>query len=1065
MDLDLFEPNNTAVGEGSQEEIHLIVSFASLLSGRGLSDCQNAEDPSCTSGVATLAAWSRQYAYEYNASATIIAPRFDYSHPFTQQHPLGWDVNRLVFQELLGWKLFLARLWFLESDDSGRNVEGLQSKELPLLISNAIASPADPWSRYVQQIHFDEESSVALMHISEDASTVELSAGILSTCKNLLDYIHRVNQQSGCISNTSPYDSYVNRTYNTSTDSRCWIPVILSDLTVYRETLLDELLTHEHPPALFVDYNGIEVTLNSGEPVKLTNGDSSMWALSYRSGSRLFPLIRLTKENGKPAFNNVMYEPQDLRDFPESAKDASYASDIGQLRVWADAASANDPVVGQSTEFPEAKTSDRLFVRCEAGECEHGNLFTDAMRWATDADFAFENGGAYNGPGWPAGDVRVSLLWETIPFANNVCEGYMSGLNLWKLTNHSVSAGTFSFANTAEGGNVIQVSGLRVTYNTLLDPAIGRLVDLKIWNATQDAFVPIERLKIYKFATNSYNCCCNDPFNEMLTTNLNIPGEVPGYDLPYLEQQATADYLSNLNETYVARLEGRLFNDTANFSNLDLSQSEDDCSQGVQYWSPSYQTCFDCPNIDNIVMIRESSDALVGVSGQMDEVLFRTTFINEEDFGLSLNIESIPAFLSCSSQNGLTPELVRFCGGTDPYIVPAGGQLNLELAANFGALQPGVVKAVVIVDVSDGGDFPGCRGSGMHVDVELQVLPTEALNQLGNIRIVGFCLAGFILCGAVGFGLWCLINRQKHSVKLMQPLFLVTLCCGIFVMGSALIPMSLDDEIVSKESASTACMAGTWLLSLGFSISFAALYAKLKRVNTIVTNAVNFRRIKVRERDVLGPMALLVVSNFIVLMTWSFVDPLRFERDSVIGQPWNTYGLCRTNDTEGVVLMSLLLFINFIALATASWEAYKARNVSKELSEASRIGMAIFSWAQIALIGFPVLFLLDPTNTVINYFMRLCIVFFSSMSLLLWIFVPLVWKNENAGGMSASTRTPAIAQSQRRNDSTIMSLSNSGRTNHKAYTMTGMRNVDGDLEEKEESSRLNSSIFPNTSNR
>jgi len=1057
MDLDLFEPDNSAIGESSEEEVHLIVSFASLLSGRRLTDCQNAEDPSCSSGVATLAAWSRHYASEYNASATIIAPRFDYFHPFTQQHPLGWDVNRLVFQELLGWKLFLARLWFLESDNTGRNVEGMQSRDLPLLISNAIASPADPWSRYVEQIHFDEETSVALIHISEDVDSGDAAAGTLSTCKNLLDYIHRVNQQSGCIPNTSPYDSYVNQTSETTSDKRCWIPVILSDLTVYRETLLDDLLSHENPPALFVDYNAVDPTLNSGEPVQLTKGDSSMWALSYRSGSRLFPLIRLTKENDKPTLKDVVYEPQDLRDFPETAKDATYVSDIEQLRVWADAASSNDPVIGQSTEFVRAKTDDRLFVRCEAGECEHGNLFTDAMRWATNADFAFENGGAYNGPGWPAGDVRVSNLWETIPFANNVCEGYISGLNIWKLTNHSVSAATFSFANTPEGGNVLQVSGLRLTYNTLLDPAVGKLVDLKIWNSTQDAFVPIERLKIYKFATNSYNCCCNDPFNDILTTNLNVPGEVPGYDLPYLEQEAVADYLSNLNETYVAELEGRLFNDTTKFVNIDLSQSEDDCSEGFQYWSPSYRTCFDCPTIENVVMVRGNSDALVGVSGQMDEMLFRTTFINEEDFGVSLAIESIPSFLACSSQNGLSPELERFCGGTDSYKVAPGGQLNLEFAANFGGLQPGVVQAVVVMDVSDGGDFPGCRGNGVNVDVELQVLPTEELNQLGNIRIVGFCLAGLILCGAIGFGFWCLVNRQKHSVKLMQPLFLVTLCCGIFLIGSSLIPMSLDDEIVSQDVANTACMAYTWLLSLGFSISYAALYAKLKRVNTIVSNAVNFRRIQVKERDVLGPMALLVIANFIVLMTWSFVDPLRFERDSIVGQPWNTYGQCRTNDTEGIVLMSLLLFINFIALATACWEAYKARNLSRELSEASRIGMAIFSWAQIAVVGFPVIFLLDPTNTVINYFVRLCLVFFSSMSLLLWVFVPLVLNKDNVVQMSASTRTPAIGE--RRNDSTIVSLSNSARTNHKAYTMAGMHNVESGLEEKEESARLQASFI------
>src|SRR6056300_1356434 len=119
-------------------------------------------------------------------------------------------------------------------------------------------------------------------------------------------------------------------------------------------------------------------------------------------------------------------------------------------------------------------------------------------------------------------------------------------------------------------------------------------------------------------------------------------------DLPYLEQEAVADYLSYLNETYVGQVEGRLFNDTTNFLPLDLSQTEDSCSEGFQYWSPSYRTCFDCPNIDNIVMVRENSDAILGVSGQMEEEFFRTTFVNEENFGVSLAVESIPSFLSCS---------------------------------------------------------------------------------------------------------------------------------------------------------------------------------------------------------------------------------------------------------------------------------------------------------------------------------------------------------------------------------------------------------------------------------
>ncbi|CAJ1940216.1 unnamed protein product [Cylindrotheca closterium] len=592
----------------------------------------------------------------------------------------------------------------------------------------------------------------------------------------------------------------------------------------------------------------------------------------------------------------------------------------------------------------------------------------------------------------------------------------MTGLNLWKMTNYSVSSSSFSYANTVEGGNLQQVSGLKVTYNTELDASTGKLVKLEVWNATQNAYVPVERLQVYKFATNSYNCCCNAPFNAMATSNLNIPGEVPGRTLPYLEQEAVADFLSQLNGTYSGELQGRLTNDTTALANLDLSQSQEDCLEGLQYWSSAYQTCFNCPNIDNIVSVWERNEPLTGASGQMDDLILRASIINEEDFGVALSVESMPSFLSCSGQND---EVSRFCQGIDAFRLQAGGQLNLDFAASFEDLQAGIVQAVVVIGVADSGNFPGCRGNGVNLDIELQVLPTEELNQLGNIRIVGFCLAALISFSAMGFACWCLIHRQNQSVKLMQPLFLVTLCVGILAGGLSLIPMSIDDEIASEESADIACMAFVWLISLGFSIAFAALYAKLKRVNTIVSNAANFRRIQVKERDVLAPMALLFLANFIVLLTSSFVDPLRYERDSIAGQPWNTYGSCRNSGTDGEVLMWLLFAINAIALATACWEAYKARNVSKELSEASRIGMAIFSWMQIGLIGFPVILLLDKTNTIIVYFIKICLVFFSSMSLLLWVFVPLVWKGEEAE--SLNTRSTRHGMSSRINHSGAIS--------------------------------------------
>ena len=79
--------------------------------------------------------------------------------------------------------------------------------------------------------------------------------------------------------------------------------------------------------------------------------------------------------------------------------------DIAFLRGQADKAKANDPVKGLSAKMPIARVDS--YRACFGGECPIGNLFTDALRWYTGADFAFIQSGGVRGLGWPEGPVKV----------------------------------------------------------------------------------------------------------------------------------------------------------------------------------------------------------------------------------------------------------------------------------------------------------------------------------------------------------------------------------------------------------------------------------------------------------------------------------------------------------------------------------------------------------------------------------------------------------------------------------------------------------------------------------
>jgi uncharacterized protein YhhL (DUF1145 family) len=182
-------------------------------------------------------------------------------------------------------------------------------------------------------------------------------------------------------------------------------------------------------------------------------------------------------------------------------------------------------------------------------------------------------------------------------------------------------------------------------------------------------------------------------------------------------------------------------------------------------------------------------------------------------------------------------------------------------------------------------------------------------------------------------------------------------------------------------------MSIPWLLSTGFTLSFAALFSKLWRINRLFNATPGIRRIVVRQQDVLAPFVVLFTLNLGLLLGWTIADPLRWERFEVEGQAWNTYGRCG-GGTVSVVMLSLLAAVNVGALLMACSQAYLARNISDEFSESKYIGIAIYGWFQILVVGVPILFLIGSDNPVARYFLQVLLIFIVSMSMLLILFVP-----------------------------------------------------------------------------
>ena len=91
------------------------------------------------------------------------------------------------------------------------------------------------------------------------------------------------------------------------------------------------------------------------------------------------------------------------------------------------------------------------------------------------------------------------------------------------------------------------------------------------------------------------------------------------------------------------------------------------------------------------------------------------------------------------------------------------------------------------------------------------------------IKVVGLLLCAIIITMSIAFCLWTYHNRKVQVIRSSQPIFLYVISSGTLLMGSAIIPLTIDKGWASKEGADAACMATPWLFFIGWSLTFSAL--------------------------------------------------------------------------------------------------------------------------------------------------------------------------------------------------------------------------------------------------
>lgn len=181
---------------------------------------------------------------------------------------------------------------------------------------------------------------------------------------------------------------------------------------------------------------------------------------------------------------------------------------------------------------------------CRAGECEMGNLVTDAMLQRVSnqgIDIAIQNGGGLRAS-IDEGDVTMGEVLTVLPFQNTLSTFQLKGSDVVAALENGVS-------QLEEGaGRFPQVAGLKYSFDPS-KPAGSRTSDVMV--RKDGAYEPIEADTVYGVVSNNFMRGGGDGYSAFVTGGMNAYDYGPGLE------EVVAEYLT-ANSPYKPYLNNRI---------------------------------------------------------------------------------------------------------------------------------------------------------------------------------------------------------------------------------------------------------------------------------------------------------------------------------------------------------------------------------------------------------------------------------------------------------------------------------------------------------------------------
>ncbi|XP_060523706.1 gamma-aminobutyric acid type B receptor subunit 1 isoform X2 [Cylas formicarius] len=278
----------------------------------------------------------------------------------------------------------------------------------------------------------------------------------------------------------------------------------------------------------------------------------------------------------------------------------------------------------------------------------------------------------------------------------------------------------------------------------------------------------------------------------------------------------------------------------------------------------------------------------------------------------------------------------------------------------------------------------------------------RALRTVSLSLFICMCIVsslGIIL--ASGLIVFNIVNKHRRVIQSSHPVCNTIMLFGIVVCLAAVFLLGLDGRFVVPETYPFICQARAWLLTIGFTLSFGAMFSKVWRVHRLSTKAKTDPKAKskkVQPWKLYSMVSGLLVIDLVIMISWQILDPLQRrielfpleepEEESDDSKIRPELEHCESHHNN--VWLSLMCAYKGLILLFGLFLAYETRSLKvKQINDSQYVALTIYNVVLLCLITAPVTMVISSQQDASFAFVSLAITFCCFLCMAL-IFLPKV---------------------------------------------------------------------------